>query len=235
MNRVSASLENLASGYLAGLYNPSRYEGFSVSEGAKTGKGGLTSGVLSKEDYATFKDIVKNVNVRDASYDEMSEVFHKLLDAQLVTLDQMLSIEGTVEFGKGGQINRDVKYDQMEYQRRQLPLYTTPETDATRAGAMDSFKVVAAIANASPLTGQTIARFALCESDRNSAVEVDLSEEARRRAREKNYHIDDPDPDKSKFMKELFEQMKKMAAAAKASENVRAAEAAAPGPELPPA
>lgn len=235
MNRVSTSLESLASGYLAKVYNPSKHEGFSVSEGAKTGKGGLASGVLSKEDYATFKDIVRNVNVRDASHDEMSDIYYKLLDAHLVTLDQMLSIEGTVEFGKGGQINRDLKYDQMEYQRKQLPLYTTSETDSTREGAMNSFKVVAAIANASPLTGQTVARFARCEPDRNSAVDVDLSEEARRRAREKNYHINDPDPDKSKFMKELFEQMKKMAAAAKASENLRAAEAAAPGPELPPA
>lgn len=232
MSNVSATLDKLAEGYLSTVYNPAKHEGFSVREGDKTGKGGVVSGVLGPEDYAAFMDIVKDVNIRDASCEEMDSVYRRLKDANLVSEGQMISISGTLEFVGTSQVNGNLKYDQLEYQRKQLPLYTTPNTDSTRVGAINSFKVVAAIANASPLTGQTVAHYAICETDRNQAVQVDISDEARKKAREETYGIHEQECDPAKFMNGLIEQMREVAQAAKAAEDARVAQASI---ELPPA
>ncbi|UFH50703.1 hypothetical protein [Pseudomonas sp. KNUC1026] len=232
-------LDSLATGYLKSVYTPGKHESFQVKIGDKTGEGGVLSGVLSEKDHAQFQSIIKGLNVKDASYSEMSEVYRKLGAAGLISENDILSsFMGSSEHDAGGsQVNAGAKYDQWQYHKDGLASYADPMFSETRERALNTFKLMAAIANASPVTGQTVARESVSAQDREQAVQVDLSEEARRRARKEDYGIDDREPDEAKFMNDLIEQMQEMAQAAKTAQNTQAADAAtaasAPAP-VPP-
>ncbi|WP_165838117.1 hypothetical protein [Pseudomonas sp. URIL14HWK12:I11] len=229
-------LDSLAAGYLKGVCRSENFESFQVKTGDKTGAGGVLSGVLSDKDYTTFNSVVKDLNVKSASYKEMSEVYRKLAATGLVSENDILtSFMGSSEHDTGGyQVNGNAKYNQWQYQKDALASYADPMLSETRDRALNTFKLMAAIANASPVTGQTVARESVSAQDREQAVQVDLSEEARRRARKEGYGIEDREPDESKFMNKLLEEMKRIATAAKAAENVQAAEAEATASAPPP-
>lgn len=234
---VSTMLDSLATGYLKGVYSPEKHESFQVKVGEKTGEGGVLSGVLSEKDHSKFKSIIKDLNVKDASYREMSDVYRKLGAAGLTSENDILSnFMGSTEYDEGGsQINADAKYNQWRYHKDGLASYADLMFSETRECALSTFKLMAAIANASPATGQTVARESVSAQDRQQAVRVDLSEEARRRARKEDYGIDDREPDQAKFMNDLIDQMREMAQAAKTAQNTQAAEAAASAsPPVPP-
>lgn len=237
INAVTTMLDSLATGYLKGVYSPGKYESFRVEIGDKTGDGGVLSGVLSEKDHAKFKSIIKDLNVKDASHNEMSEAYWQLSAAGLISQNDILSsFMGPSEYDKGGsEINTTTKYNQWQYHKEGLGGYADPMFSETQGQALNTFKLLAAIANASTVTGQTVASESVAAQDREQAVQVDLSEEARRRARKEDYGIDDREPDQAKFMNDLIDQMREMAQAAKTAQNTQAAEAAASAPPpVPP-
>ncbi|GGW42789.1 hypothetical protein [Vreelandella hamiltonii] len=169
---IASLLSNLNAGINRGpLLDPKTYEDFTVKVGRETGPQGVLGGVLSQEDYDTFMDIVKDLNVKDASIREMSTMARRLREAGLETpLGVTVISDGPVEFNSAGkQINHDVKYNQLEYQRQNLPNYT--DSPATRHMAIGAMKLVAAIANASPVTGETVSSQVFAQQDLGRVAE----------------------------------------------------------------
>lgn len=83
-------------------------------------------------------------------------LYRGLIDAKLLTYEQVNFgyISGSVEFGPDGKgINQDAKYNQWDFQQKQLPTYAGSEFNGSRGGAINSMKLIAAVANASPVTG----------------------------------------------------------------------------------
>lgn len=173
LHTPQSNLDRLALSANRSTTDPKQYEGFTVKVGAESSPDGILGGVLSQQDYDKFMSIVKDVNVMNASYDEMSGVWRKLIDEKLLPdTDRGLHVHGYItgskEFDSSGRaINTDAKYNQMEYQRTVLPGYADKECHSTRPSAIDGFKVIAAIANASPKTGEVIAKDAFSLQERS--------------------------------------------------------------------
>ena len=178
---LNSSLNRLAQNTSRAATDPKQYEGFTVKVGAQSSPDGILGGVLSQQDYDKFMDIVKDVNVMDASYDEMWNVGRRLREAGLLPdserSDHAVGFTlGSVEFGADGNgINTDKKYNQLEYQRTTLPGYAGSLYNDTRPSAIDGFKLVAAIANASPKTGETVAKEAFSAQERDAAGTLALA------------------------------------------------------------
>ena len=172
---VGSHLDRLALSVNRSATDPKQYEGFTVKVGPESSPDGVLGGVLNKKDYDTFMDIVKDVNVMNASYDDMAGVWRKLVDAKLLPdtdkgMFVFSFITGSKEFDSSGHsIHSDAKYNQMEYQRTMLPFYAGKMYNNTRSSAIDGFKLVAAIANASPKTGETVAKEAFSAQERDVA------------------------------------------------------------------
>ena len=227
INSLSNMLANMAANQLRNVYDPKKHEGFVVKVGAQSSLEGVVGGTLEQSDYEEFTSIVKDVNVMDASYRDMSNVYRKLVDANLVRDDQVLvTFFGSVEFdGAGRQINDTTKYNQLEFQRRQLPLYSSPGNDSTRDQALSTFKLVAAIANASEVTGTTVAKESISEQDRQYEVsgvvsyQSQFSELAQRLAKgERLQESDVPDSAEVDIVA-LIKQLELMAQAKRAAES----------------
>ncbi len=172
---VGSHLDRLVQSVNRTALDPKQYEGFTVKVGSESGPDGVLGGVLSQQDYDKFMDIVKDVNVMNASYDEMYGVWRKLVDENLLSIYRLGSnfITGSTEYDERGRgINSDAKYNQMEYQRTLLPLYADKDFRNTRASAIDGFKLVAAIANASPKTGETVAKEAFSPQERAPGLQA---------------------------------------------------------------
>jgi len=179
--------ENLVARMHQKVLDPKTHEGFTVRVGRVSSVKGVLGGVLDQKDYDKFMDIVKDINVKDASKTELSRVHRALISAKLLTYGQVGSISSSGENDASGRgINYDAKYNQWDYQQRQLPLYAkSSTTNAARESALNEFKLVAAIANASPITGVTVAKETYSPQDRSSMVvgnetKLSISEQARR-------------------------------------------------------
>ena len=88
-------------------------------------------------------------------------------------LEAPLGVTGTSDgpaefYAAGRQINHDVKYNQLEYQRQTLPNYA--DLPATRHIAIGAMKLVAAVANASPVTGETVSSRVFAQQDLDCAA-----------------------------------------------------------------
>jgi len=230
---LSKIMGNLSKIYLKDYLDPSNYEKFSVKVGAKTGRNGVLSGVLSQADYGKFMNIVRNINVTDASRNEMKRVRMELFDAGLVNSVQVDSMfDGPYESGADGRAaNGDAKYNQWQYQKEILPFYASPDCDSTRDAALNSFKLVAAVANASPITGVTVAKDIVPLKDRvgatdavDNSLHVDLSDRAKRLERGEN--PDDPEFPEEMDIAELIKRLEKMEQAQRAAKAAKAAEKA---------
>ena len=175
---VGSYLDRLALNLNRTATDPKRYEDFTVKVGEESSSDGILGGVLNKKDYDTFMDIVKDVNVMNASYDDMVAVGRKLIDAKLLPdtdrgLHAWAFTFGSTEYDSAGRgINSDAKYNQMEYQRTMLPAYAEKSCNNTRSSAIDGFKLVAAIANASPKTGETVAKEAFSPQERAPGLQA---------------------------------------------------------------
>ena len=175
---VGSHLDRLALSVNRSATDPKQYEGFTVKVGPESSPDGVLGGVLNKKDYDTFMDIVKDVNVMNASYDDMAGVWRKLVDAKLLPdtdkgMFVFSFITGSKEFDSSGHsIHSDAKYNQMEYQRTMLPFYAGKMYNNTRSSAIDGFKLVAAIANASPKTGETVAKEAFSPQERAPGLQA---------------------------------------------------------------
>ena len=124
INPLSNALGNLSLNANRSLLDPKQYEGFTVKVGKETSQNGVLGGVLSQDDYDKFKEIVKDINVKDASRNDMLTLYRGLIDAKLLTYEQVNFgyISGSVEFGPDGKgINQDAKYNQWDFQQKQLP------------------------------------------------------------------------------------------------------------------
>lgn len=217
---VASMLSNLNASMSRGtLLDPARYENFTIKVGEKTGGEGLLGGVLSQKDYDTFMDIVKDLNVKDASISEMSTMSRRLREAGLETPQGVIGTSlGPAEFSSpigGNEINRDVKYNQLEYQRQTLPKYA--DLPATRHIAIGAMKLVAAIANASPITGETVSSQVFAQQDLDRAVakgdsqsfHVELSELAKQLSGREEKEIELPEELKLALLLQELEDAEK--------------------------
>lgn len=184
-------------------------------------------GVLSQDDYDKFKEIVKDINVKDASRNDMLTLYRGLIDAKLLTYEQVNFgyISGSVEFGPDGKgINQDAKYNQWDFQQKQLPTYAGSEFNGSRGGAINSMKLIAAVANASPVTGATVAKETYSPQDRNyssgnsSSYQVNFSELAQRLSRGES--IEELNVPKDVDIAELIKQLEQMAQAQRSAKAV---------------
>lgn len=102
INPLSNALGNLSLNANRSLLDPKQYEGFTVKVGKETSQNGVLGGVLSQDDYDKFKEIVKDINVKDASRNDMLTLYRGLIDAKLLTYEQVNFgyISGSVEFGQ---------------------------------------------------------------------------------------------------------------------------------------
>lgn len=175
---LNSNLDRLAQNINRSVLDPKKYEGFTVKVGKESSPDGILGGVLSQKDYDKFMDIVKDVNVMNASYDDMAGVWRSLVDANLLPdtdrgMFVFSFITGSKEYDeKGRGINTAEKYNQMEYQRASLPFYADKLHNNTRSSAIDGFKIVAAIANASPKTGEVIAKHAFASQERSPMADI---------------------------------------------------------------
>lgn len=207
-------LGNLATSFSKSLLDPRKYENFTVQVGAQTGPDGVLGGTLCQPDYDEFKQIVKDGNVKDASYTDMMKVYRSLTDAGLLTHEQVdASFFGSVEFNaNGNQINADSKYNQWDSQHEQFPLYNAPDAAANRGAAINTFKLVAAIANALLATGDTVAERAFSPQERaagasgaSASFHLQLSDMAQRLSQGKKVQKLDAPPgtDIAKLIKQM--------------------------------
>jgi hypothetical protein len=230
INSLTSMLNNITANQLRSVFDSKKHEGFSVSAGVQSSSEGVVGGTLEQPDYEKFMNIVKGVNVLDASYRDMSNVYRKLVDANLVSPDQVLvTFFGSVEFdGAGNQINDTTKYNQLEFQRRQLPLYSSPGNDSTRNQALSTFKLVAAIANASEVTGSTVAKESISEQDRQYEIsdavryQSQFSELAQRLAKGERLQESDVPDNEDVDIVALIKQLELMAQAKRAAESSEA-------------
>ncbi len=124
INPSTNAFNNLSISMNKSMLDPKQYEGFTVKVGKETSPEGMLGGTLSQKDYDKFKEIVKDVNVKDASSNDMLTLYRGLIDAKLLTYGQVNFgyISGSVEFGPDGKgINQDAKYNQWDFQQKQLP------------------------------------------------------------------------------------------------------------------
>lgn len=185
------------------LVDPQRYADFTVEVGEETSSRGILGGVLSQEDYDKFMGIIKDLNVLDASHNEMAQARSRLFAAGLLAHDASLTMTGAANFNEHGQqINADRKFNQLGYQHKTLPLYSGKDTDQVRTMVIDSFKVVTAIANASPVTGQTVSADISFAKQNSAGVQVDISEFAQRLAAGEDIE-EDKEPDLMEIIKAL--------------------------------
>lgn len=121
----------------------------------------------------------------------MLKLYRGLVDAKFLTYAQVNFgyLSGSVEFDSSGKgINQDAKYNQWDFQQKQLPAYADHEFDGSRSGAINAMRLMATVANASPLTGTTVAKETYSPQDRsygvtsNGSVTVNISELAKRLA-----------------------------------------------------
>lgn len=176
---TSAFLGNFQSSVNKSLADPRLLDNFQIKIGVTSSPDGILGGVLSQEDYETFKSIADKVNVNSASNTEMKTAIRSLLDTGLLKNGDLLGVaSGPVEFDSAGsQINTDVKYNQQEYQRQAFPHYAGAEFNQTRGLARDSLKIVNAIAKASSQTGVAVSSqvYAQQDIDRAAAESVKVS------------------------------------------------------------
>lgn len=226
INPLSNALSNISANMNRSLLDPKQYEGFTVKVGKETSPEGMLGGTLNQKDYDKFKEIVKDVNVKDASRNDMLTLYRGLIDAKLLTYDQVGAgtILGSVEFNSSGKgVNYDSKYNQLEYQKKQLPGYAGADYAASRNEAIAGMKLVSAIANASPVTGVTVAEHAYSPQERSAGAEssnnsfhIQLSDLAQHLSRgEKVEELDAP---KDVDIAELIKQLEQMAQAQRATE-----------------
>ena len=227
INPLSNALGNLSLNENRSLLDPKQYEGFTVKVGKETSQNGVLGGVLSQDDYDKFKEIVKDINVKDASRNDMLTLYRGLIDAKLLTYEQVNFgyISGSVEFGPDGKgINQDAKYNQWDFQQKQLPTYAGSEFNGSRGGAINSMKLIAAVANASPVTGATVAKETYSPQDRNyssgnsSSYQVNFSELAQRLSRGES--IEELNVPKDVDIAELIKQLEQMAQAQRSAKAV---------------
>lgn len=225
INPSANVFNNLSTSMNKSMLDPKQYEGFTVKVGKETSPEGILGGTLSQKDYDKFKEIVKDVNVKDASRNDMLTLYRGLIDAKLLTYDQVNfgDISGSIEFGPDGKgINQDAKYNQWDYQQKQLPTYAGSEFNESRGGAINAMKLIAAVANTSPVTGATVAKETYSPQDLNyssgntSSYQVNFSALAQRLSRgEKVEELDAP---KDVDIAELVKQLERLAQAQRATE-----------------
>lgn len=161
---------------------------FKVRVGGESGSGDILSGVLSQQDMDAFKTIVKDVNVLDASHKEMSSMERELYDARLLPmLSANHHISGPTDFKDGKQVNRDVKYNQLQYQKNMLAgMNEDPESHAMSFHAQDivrnNIKILSAVADASEATGRSISP-RVSSSSGSGDFKLELSDFGRKLAR----------------------------------------------------
>lgn len=185
------------------LVDPQRYADFTVEVGEETSSRGVLGGVLSQEDYDKFMEIIKDFNVLDASTNEMKQLRSQLIQAGLMDYEVGSTFSGPATFALDkNPENYDNKYNQLGYQFGKLPRYAGKEYDQVRDKVIDAFKIVAAVANSSPATGQTISPDVGYTPETPAGVQVDISEFAQRLAAGEDIE-EDKEPDLMEIIKAL--------------------------------
>jgi hypothetical protein len=103
----------------------------------------------------------------------MLKLYRGLVDAKFLNYAQVNFgyLSGSVEFDSSGKgINQDAKYNQWDFQQKQLPAYADHEFDGSRSGAINAMRLMATVANASPLTDTTVAKETYSPQDRSYGV-----------------------------------------------------------------
>lgn len=168
------------------ITDPKNYADFKVTLGEVSSSNGILGGVLDQEDYDKFTSIIKDFNIMDASHNEINLIRRQLTDAGLMTHEVSSTMAGPAAFIANGEQDYNKKYNQLGYQQELLPRYAGKEYNQVRSNVIDAFKIVTAIAEASPSTGKTVSQDtyfnASADTHTKPGITVNISEFAQQLA-----------------------------------------------------